>query len=306
MSPSVLTQINVQQPGDIPPRVFDFWDNLILPEQLSASATRIDHPDTGDWKFSWTVAGTPSTADVLGYISIAANIAEDVDLLPTAASDITITILPDINWLVASYQGFPPQQIARFFLRGSHDVHVPVPDNLIAITIDAATAFGSGEHGTTRGCLLALDQLADNGATPTRILDLGTGSGILAIAAKKSWPHAMVTAVDNDPESVHVAARYATLNDSPMNCLLADTPLSSNVLSHGPYDMIVANILAAPLRALAPDITKAAAQTCILILSGLLDRQIDEVLSAYTPQGWILQTTLMVEDWATLILRKNI
>ncbi len=147
--------------------------------------------------------------------------------------------------------------------------------------------------------------LHDRGLTPNRILDLGTGSGILAIAARKLWPSANIIAVDNDPESVNVATEYAGINNASMTVMLSDTPRAANVAAHGPFNLIIANILAAPLRALAPDIAALLSPNGALILSGLLNSQIEEVAAAYAPFGWVVRDQIIApDDWVALTLMR--
>lgn len=317
-------QLSLIQPEGLDPRVVDFWLDLELPGLISSGAKRLGPYETGDWQFTWLMDAPLNDHDFWRVVETALPAACGVpERIP-----LTFNTVADQNWLLASYRGFPPQTIGHFFVRGSHDVGVPVPSGLIAITLDAATAFGSGEHGTTRGCLLALCDLAANGTMPARVLDLGTGSGILAIAAAKLWPNADIVAIDNDPESVKVAAEYAALNgchpgrpqgepglssgqaaedprsrlrlardDRSFTCLLGDTP------SGGPYDLVIANILAGPLKELAPGIVTATAPGGTIILSGLLDAQQDDVTAAYTQNGTVLITANQIEDWMTLVLR---
>ena len=216
--------------------------------------------------------------------------------------------VPETNWLAHSYKQFQPFSVGPFFIYGSHHEGAP-PPGLTGLQIDAATAFGSGEHGTTAGCLEALVHLRDEGAAPEKILDMGTGSGILAIAAWKLW-RCPVLAVDIDPESVLVAQRHRAMNDIPaeaggMICLEADGFAEEKVQRAGPWDLVIANILAAPLKDMAADLCAALASRGYAVLSGMLREQADDVLAAYAARGAVLARRIDRGEWATLVLRKT-
>jgi ribosomal protein L11 methyltransferase len=202
------------------------------------------------------------------------------------------------NWLAESYRGFPAFAVGPFFIHGSHEKG-PFPEDKIVLRIDAATAFGSGEHGTTKGCLLALARLAEQGMTPARILDLGTGSGILAIAAAKLWPQAAVLASDNDAEAVRVARHHAETNGAAHIKALAAEGLAAEEL-RGCFDLLIANILAGPLVEMAAEISARGEK---IVLSGILNEQADNVIAAYAAQGAALETRDTIGDWTTLTLR---
>lgn len=314
-----LMQIDIIQPGDITSRVFDFWMNAELPDQTSSSMSRIEDPQndhipgvmvSGDWQIRFHVQNENGLNDadfaakILGDIKDQARVFEVANDVQVQVRDLVVTPVPNEDWLAACFRAFAPFSVGRFFLHGTHDADAPVPDGQIGILIDAVTAFGSGEHPTTRGCLIALDRLAQSGLRPTRILDLGTGSGILAIAAKKLWPEAFVLAVDNDAESVKVAAEYADVNKVEMTSLWADTPAAADVAGAGPYDLVIANILAGPLRELAPAIVAVCTPDAQVILSGLLERQIDDVMASYTPLGMTIQSRTIIDVWAALVLQR--
>jgi ribosomal protein L11 methyltransferase len=295
--PDQFYQFSIIQPGDLPPRVIDFWLDLDIPGLISATATRLGPHETGDWRFAWILDHDWPLLDWQKFLH--ANWGTILDgSLAFVPPSMTREVVADQDWLTMCYRGFPPQIVGRFFIRGTHDQDQPSPDHLIPITLDAATAFGSGEHGTTRGCLWALGHLVDQNFTPRTILDLGTGSGILAIAAHQLWPTATVHAVDNDPEAVRVARVYANLNNAgTIICFEGDAP------KNGPYDLIIANILAGPLKTLAPAIAAALSPHGQLILSGLLQDQQDDVATAYQKHGLTLTHTIPMDDWVTLQFR---
>lgn len=212
--------------------------------------------------------------------------------------------LPPIDWVTLNQASFPPLAIGRYFIHGSHH-HQRVPAGRIGLLIDAATAFGTGEHATTRGCLLALDQTAHLGRA-RRILDMGTGTGVLALAAAKTW-HRRVRAFDIDPESVRVAAHNARRNGVAR---LVEMRRSAGyrdrvVLRHAPYDLVFANILARPLTLMARDLGRALAPGGIAILSGLLPWQENLVLSAHRLRRLRLRGRLVIDGWSTLILGRG-
>lgn len=205
------------------------------------------------------------------------------------------------DWLKACYQQLAPRTIGNYYVYGSHDSTIPIAESLIPLQIDAATAFGSGDHQTTSGCLQAISDLQHKYDFKT-IVDMGCGSGILAIAAAKAWPNATILAVDNDPESARVTRYNSDLN----NCHSIQTIVSEGFeqLSLKQADLIVANILAKPLCQMALMMGQAIADKGWVILSGLLDRQQDEVLQSYQQQGFNLVKTYPLDTWVTLVLQK--
>ena len=212
------------------------------------------------------------------------------------------TPVPSEGWLARSYAGFPEQRIGRrFAVRGSHVTSRPVGGRL-TLTLDAGLAFGSGEHGSTRGCLRALEQVRD---PPRRILDLGTGSGILAIAAARLWRR-RVRAVDIEPWSVRLARRNARRNGVGrlVDARLADGWHSRFVRAGAPYDLVLANILARPLSLMAKDLAAHLAPGGTAVLSGLLAGQARGVLAAHRRAGLVLARRIEEESWTTLVVLK--
>ena len=207
------------------------------------------------------------------------------------------------GWLVRSYAGFPEQRVGRrFLLRGSHLAGAPAPAGRIVLIVDAGAAFGSGEHGSTRGCLRALERLAPR--RPRRVLDLGTGSGVLAMAAARLW-HRRVLAADVDPWSVRVAARNA--RDNALGPLLrvrrSDGWHGPAARAGAPYDLVLANILARPLCRMAKQLAARLAPGGTAVLAGLLGVQARQVLAAHRRHGLVLAGRIDEGAWTTLILR---
>jgi ribosomal protein L11 methyltransferase len=212
--------------------------------------------------------------------------------------------LPERDWLAENRRAFPPLRIGRFFLHGSHWTG-PVPAGAVALEIDAAEAFGTGEHPSTSGCLLALDRLARRRRF-SRPLDIGTGSGVLAIAAAKTL-HRPVLASDIDCAALRVAARHVRQNGLAGRVRLVCAPgYRSRALRRSKYDLVFANILARPLARMAPDLKRALAPGGVAVLSGLLRRQEPLVLSSHRSQRLSLERRLVIDGWSTLILRRGI
>jgi ribosomal protein L11 methyltransferase len=209
---------------------------------------------------------------------------------------------PD-GWLARSYASFAEQLIGRrFAVRGSHLHHAPAAGR-ITLTLDAGLAFGSGEHGSTRGALRALERVARR--RPRRIVDLGTGSGILAMAAAR-LVHWRVLAVDIEPQSVRVARANARRNrlGHLIRTRQADGWRSPTVRHAGPYDLVLANILARPLRQMAWQLSTNLAPGGRVILGGFLHKQCRGVLAAHRGRGLRLELRLQEGDWTTLVLQR--
>lgn len=207
------------------------------------------------------------------------------------------------GWLARTQEAFPPQYVGRrFCIRGTHLQETPL-SNKLNITLDAGIAFGSGEHGSTRGCLRALEMIAHR--RPRHILDMGCGSGILAMAAARLL-HRPVLAVDIEPWSVRVAASNARLNGiGPLlDCRFGNGWHTEAVRRNAPYDLVFANILARPLCRMAKDLARNLQAGGTAILAGLLNTQARMVLVAHQRQGLVLEKHLREGSWSTLILRK--
>lgn len=217
-----------------------------------------------------------------------------------ASAGIIIEKLPDKDWVSESQRALAPIRAGRFFVHGSHATEQK-PRGTTAIEIDAGLAFGTGRHETTRGCLLALQRLARAGAKPRRLLDLGTGSGLLAIAMAKLWG-VPVLASDNDPQATRVARENAALNGAGelVRVVTGAGYAAPAVRDGGPYDLVAANILARPLMRLAPGLARHLAPRGVALLSGLLVTQEEMVLAAHRKAGLDLLWRLRLGDWSVL------
>jgi len=219
-------------------------------------------------------------------------------------ADIQLEFVPEHDWLAENRKSFPPLTIGCFWIYGSH-VTAPAPKTLLPILIDAAQAFGSGTHPTTEGCLRALSDIHQQRKRPQKILDMGCGSAILAIAASHLFPGASVMAADNDAISVRTAAENRRLNNiSPrqMKTVLSAGFSNRAVSKNRAYDVILANILARPLRLMAGDLTRHLAPNGQLVLSGLLTSQVNWVMQAYLARGMALKRHIIIGDWSCLVL----
>jgi ribosomal protein L11 methyltransferase len=225
----------------------------------------------------------------------------------SAGNEIAATLAFDTveakDWVKASLEDLVPVPAGRFVVHGSHDRERVAP-NKLAIEIEAALAFGTGHHGTTRGCLLLLDHVLKS-SRPGKMLDLGTGTGVLAIAAAKAL-HRAVLASDIDLPSVRVAAENARLNEvgNQVRVIRATGFAAPDFGKAGPFDLVLANILANPLRQLASPMARHLAPRAHVILSGLLTHQAPAVIAAYRARGLVPLRHLRIEGWSSLLLRK--
>lgn len=212
-----------------------------------------------------------------------------------------ITQLPNEDWVSKSQAGLPPIEAGRFWLYGSHDKDIIPPSIPYPIEINAGLAFGTGHHGTTKGCLLIFDRLLDEGFNPDRILDLGCGAGVLAIAAARALGR-RILATDIDPDAVTVTLENARVNDVSqyIQSYQADGFESPHLKGHS-FDLIFANILARPLMGLAPDIIQAMSPGGTVILSGILDEQAEMVANAFIEKGLEITPQPSLSGWTSLL-----
>jgi len=272
-----------------------------LAESLDSTEVVIAAAEARDglWSVSLHFRAAPNQTAVRALLGLAAGaqIANALMFETVAATD----------WVQASLAGLTPVAAGRFLVHGAHD-RGRVPPNRIGIEIEAALAFGTGHHGTTRGCLIALDQLAKgrlSGRGPRlKVLDLGTGSGVLAIAAARALRRP-VLASDNDVRAVNAARANARLNraGAGVEVLRADGFNSRRFRARGPFDLVFANILLGPLKRMATPMARLSGSNGRVILSGLLAAQASEALAAYRARGLVLEHRIPLDGWVTLVLR---
>ncbi|WP_020592577.1 50S ribosomal protein L11 methyltransferase [Kiloniella laminariae] len=242
------------------------------------------------------VDGKPSQEQVEKLLSDTAGV------MGGQTPEALIEQLPDIDWVAESQKALPPIVAGKFFVHGSHITQAP-PEGSVPLLIEANVAFGTGQHDTTKGCLIALTDLADDRKI-TSALDMGCGSGILAMGIKILWD-CPVLAIDIDADSVRVALENATLNKvSGITGICGDGYATAEVSQQAPFDLIVANILAEPLCQMAPELEKNLAPGGIAVLSGLLITQQEQVVKAQEAQGLKVIRELHLGEWATLVLSR--
>jgi ribosomal protein L11 methyltransferase len=223
----------------------------------------------------------------------------------TGAKPFVVSQLPETDWVAHVRRELAPVQAGRFFVYGSHDAD-KVPAGCEPLLIEAAMAFGTGHHGTTLGCLRALDRLAGQGFEGRNVADIGCGTAVLAMAAARIWPQT-VLASDIDEVAVDVALSNARANGlgAQIQCVEAAGFDHPDLLAAAPFDLVFANILKGPLVALAPDMGAHVQAGGYVILSGLLNEQADEVIRQYQAQGFDLVQREEIGDWTTLTMQRR-
>jgi ribosomal protein L11 methyltransferase len=272
-------------------RVVDLLNESFFEGQAAIAA--FERSD-GRWDVTMHFADPPHEPSIRELVGLAAG--------DEVARHIAFDIVEARDWVKATLEELVPVRAGRFIVHGRHD-RLSVPPNKIGIEIEAALAFGTGHHGTTRGCLLLLDHVL-KAWRPRRVLDVGTGTGVLAIAAAKAM-RANVLASDIDPLSVRVARDNARLNASGnwLTAVEATGFSAPQFANRGPFDLVLANILANPLRQMATEMAHHLAPSGLVILSGLLPYQAQSVIAAYRARGLVLERHRQIEGWSSLLMR---
>lgn len=233
---------------------------------------------------------------------------DDVELALLAAAfqsnAFVISEVPDTDWVDKVRRELTPVVAGRFFVYGSHDAD-KIPEGSEPLLIEAAMAFGTGHHGTTQGCLEALDALANEGFVGQNVADIGCGTAVLGMGAARIWPNPVIVS-DIDEVAVEVAEANVAANGLTDKVICVEAAGFENDALHAraPYDLVFANILKQPLIDLAPSMKEHVAEGGYMILSGILTRQADEVVAAYAEQGISEVRRGVIGDWVTLLLRK--
>jgi ribosomal protein L11 methyltransferase len=223
----------------------------------------------------------------------------------TGAKEFAISELPETDWVAHVRRELAPVEAGRFFVYGSHDAD-KVPADCEPLLIEAAMAFGTGHHGTTLGCLRAVDRLAQDGFQGQNVADIGCGTAVLGMAAARMWPNPVMVS-DIDQVAVDVANANVAANDlvGRVHAVEAAGFDHPDLLAKAPYDLVFANILKGPLVALAPEMAKNLAEDGYAILSGILNEQADDVISVYAQNGINLIHREEIVEWTTLTLQKK-
>lgn len=292
MAPELLDCVAVMVPAE----AMEFYEAAL---GSVCRAVSFFHDEDNDL---WDIQGVKERGAYEGELVSALAVAE---MLSGFTPNIVRSLVPVGGWLARTKAAFPEQRIGKkFVVRGTHIQAAETPGRL-TLTLDAGLAFGTGEHNSTRGCLVALERIARH-HHPHRILDLGTGSGVLAIAAAKLL-HRRVLATDIDPRAARVAGANARLNGlgGQIRAIKADGWMDKRIKRASPYDLVFANILARPLCAMAQSLAQNMKPGGMAILAGLLTIQANWVLSAHRRAGLVLAERIIDGAWTILVLRKR-
>ncbi len=264
----------------------------LMPEPTGVGVFEIED-DSGIWEIGGYFTEKPDLAGLALLASL------------HGAKDFVVSEVPETDWVAKVKRELAPVEAGRFFVYGSHDAD-KVPEGAEPLLIEAAMAFGTGHHGTTLGCLRALDHLANQGFVGKSVADIGCGTAVLAMGAARIWPDT-VMASDIDMVAVEVAEANVIANDlvGRVICLEATGFDHPDLKAAAPFDLIFANILKGPLIDLAPDMAANLQSGGYAILSGILVPQAEEVIDAYARSGINLVKREDIGDWTTLILQLN-
>lgn len=283
----------------VPKQHHEAFEDVLEPYCMALASFEDEKAD--DWKIEGYTSAEPDSAGISARIEA---LADDLGISrPRAFFDL----MPPKNWLEDNLSDFPPLQVGRYYIHGTHVARKPL-GGLIELVLDSGSAFGSGEHATTEGCLRAMEKLARRYRF-RRILDMGCGSGILSMAAARTWARP-VFASDIDDESTRVTLANAEQNQLRhlIQATTGDGYASRLVRANGPYDLIVCNILANPLISMAGDLErhllKDRNRPAFAVLSGLLERDANRVIAAHRARGLKLSKKWVINGWVILLLSR--
>ena len=271
------------------------FDAFVAAFETGGTAVAACEDRTGAWTVEIYFAHAPDQDAVRTRVG---------DLAGNAAAErMVFTTVRARDWVAQSLEGLAPVAAGRFVIHGAHDRH-RIASNRIGVEIEAALAFGTGHHGTTQGCLVALDRILDR-KRPRRILDVGCGTGVLAIAAALATRRPVV-AGDIDPVSVQVARGNARLNrvGALVKVIQGNGLADRRMRAGAPFDLVFANILLDPLKQLARPVGRLVAPGGRVVISGLLAGQAKAALAAYRARGLVLERRILLDGWMTLVLTR--
>ncbi len=266
-------------------------------ERLTPAPTGIGVFEVEDGSQTWEVGGF--------FLEQPDEVALDLLAATFDARPFAVSELEDRDWVAQVRRELTPVYAGRFVVFGAHD-RDEIPDNKIKMEIEAAMAFGTGHHGTTKGCLLALDDLVTSGMVATNVADIGSGTGVLAMAAASVWPCATL-ASDIDPVATETARANIAANGlkGRISCHTAVGFRSPEIRRAAPFDLVFANILAGPLKRLAPDMARHTDTGSVIILSGILNTQALGVEAVYKGWGFHRLAKRVIGEWTTLTLERG-
>lgn len=266
-------------------------------EPFSLAISSFEVKGSEKWQLVSYSSGMPDIVKLKAMVAVSAAVAD------IGEPSVICEPLPEIDWLASNKASFKPSCIGSFYICPTH-YEGPVPSNKKLVWLDAATAFGSGEHESTAGCLVVMSELARS-LRPRRVLDLGCGSGILSMAAAKLW-YTRILAVDIDSEALRVTK--TNLRKNRVNAYVTvkegDGLFGHHNCDAGPFDLIIANILAGPLIRMAANLTKQMCRPGLAVLSGMLSHQRSAILNCYRKHGLLLVKAYQTGNWVTLLLKK--